>query len=125
MDILRIWTDETGQSHFGRHPWPLLRQDYCASPSGYEITDALPAGQVRLIRTPAGFVDDWHPVPDPLLCVLLTGRLKVEVGDGAVEHMKSGDMIFCDDIAGKGHRMTETSGGAYDMLLVAVDGGGR
>lgn len=120
MHMPRLFSDPDGISHIGKASWPLTDARYCEGPDGYTITEAWPSTRVRLIRTPAGYVDDWHPVPEPMISVLLSGRLRVEVSDGTNYIMETGDMVYCDDTHGQGHKMNEVDGNGYDMLLVAL-----
>jgi len=121
LKLVRIYADHNGHSHFGEIELKLSEREFCPpSPTGYTVTDAMPATEVRILRTPAGYVDDWHPAPGRVLATLLSGTLRVETSDGDSRMFDAGDQFLCEDIIGQGHRMMELAGRAYDMALVML-----
>ena len=45
----------------------------------------------------------WHVAPQRQFAINLTGELEVEVSDGARRRLGPGDLVFLEDIYGKGH----------------------
>ena len=118
MKLLRVSTSESGESYFGEVEWPLRQTDFAPpSPPGYSVTEAMPAQSVRVLRTPANYVDDWHPVPGRVLVALLSGRARVETSDGDTRFIERGQLVLFEDDWGKGHRINEVDGLAYDISL--------
>jgi quercetin dioxygenase-like cupin family protein len=52
---------------------------------------------------PAGTGATWHNAPQPYICIVLTGEGEVVASDGTTRRVVPGDLIFFDDVAGKGH----------------------
>ena len=104
MELLHVYVDDEGDSHFGDIDLPLFEGDLTPpSPSGYTITEPLEASSVTFMRTPAGYRDEWHPVPEPLLAILLSGRLRMETSDGDARIIEPGQVLFHEDTWGNGH----------------------
>ena len=121
MNLLRIYTDADGQTHFDEIDWRLREGEFSPlCPAGYSISDALSASEIRVLRIPAGYVDAWHPVPDRMLFTLLNGRLCVEVSDGEQRIIETGQQFLCHDTSGKGHRMRELHDRQYDLSVVVL-----
>ena len=121
MKLLRIYTDTAGQSHCDEIDWSLTETElFPPSPAGYLVGEGLAAKEVRLVRTPAGYRDEWHTVPDRVLAVLLSGRLRVETGNGDSHILEAGQSFLFQDNQGRGHRMAELEGQAYDLALVML-----
>lgn len=121
MKLLRIYTDSAGQSHFDEIDWSLTETElFPPSPAGYLVSEAMAAKEVRLVRTPAGYRDEWHTVPNRVSAVLLSGRLRIEAGDGDSRVVEAGQSYLCEDNQGCGHRMAELEGQAYDLAPVML-----
>jgi quercetin dioxygenase-like cupin family protein len=44
-----------------------------------------------------------HNAPQPYICIVLSGEGEVTTSDGKTLRRGPGDLIFCDDVSGKGH----------------------
>jgi hypothetical protein len=65
-------------------------------------TQPLPvAGAVVADRKPG--VVDWHRVRQPQFAINVAGELEVEVTDGARRRIGPGDLVFLEDVEGRGH----------------------
>lgn len=53
-------------------------------------------------RNPAS-VPDWHTAPRRQFAINMTGTLEVEISDGSRHRIGQGDLVFLEDITGKGH----------------------
>lgn len=119
MNVLTVLMDDGGGTYFGETELPMEAADFAPpSPAGYWVSPKLGTDTVCIMRTPAGYVDVWHPVPQRMFVVLLSGRLKLETTDGDHRIIETGGMFINEDNEGRGHRMTEIDGGAYDMALI-------
>ena len=54
-------------------------------------------------ETPQGHVQDYHNAPRRQLIFLTSGILELEASDGARVVCRPGDLIFAEDVDGKGH----------------------
>jgi hypothetical protein len=46
---------------------------------------------------------DWHTAPRRQFAINMTGELEVEISDGSRHRIGQGDLVFLEDITGKGH----------------------
>jgi len=53
-------------------------------------------------RNPSS-VPDWHTAPRRQFAINMTGTLEVEISDGSRYPIGQGDLVFLEDITGKGH----------------------
>lgn len=76
---------------------------------------------------------DWHTAPRRQFAINMTGELEVETSDGARHRIGQGDLVFLEDITGKGHVTRVQSPVTnlfihvpqdWDMLAWARGGGG-
>jgi len=119
MDIFRVNVSNDGETFFDETDWPLAPGDMAPpSPVEYVATPMVAADGVRIVHTPAGYIDEWHPVPQRMFVILLSGRLRLETTDGDHRLIKTGDMFLNEDDRGRGHPMMEVDGKAYAMALI-------
>ena len=119
MKLLRVNVGDDGETFFDHTDWPLEPGDMAPpSPAGYVVTPKFATDGIRIMHTPAGYVDQWHPVPQRMFVILLSGCLRLETTDGDHRIIETGGMFLNEDDRGKGHRMMEVDGGAYDMALI-------
>jgi hypothetical protein len=46
---------------------------------------------------------DWHTAPRRQFAINMTGSLEVEISNGSRHRIGQGDLVFLEDITGKGH----------------------
>jgi hypothetical protein len=46
---------------------------------------------------------DWHTAPRKQFAINMMGSLEVEISDGSRHRIGQGDLVFLEDITGKGH----------------------
>lgn len=104
MKFPSIRADEHGESHFADIDFPehLLAAGPPPNPPG-RMSDLGPATALRVIAFPAGTAAPAHNAPQPYICIVLTGEAEVEASSGEARRFRAGDLLFCDDLTGKGH----------------------
>lgn len=123
MNYIRICADKDGTSFFADETWPLFDGDFTPpSPAGYSVTDVMGATGVLMMHHPAGYRDEWHCAPTPVLGTVLRGSVRIETSDGDARVLSPGDQFVAADLHGSGHKMEEETGGPYDVALVMLDG---
>lgn len=121
MEILTVLMTDDGGTCFGGTDLPLEQIDFAPpSPTGYEVSLALPADGIRIMRTPADYHDEFHHCPQRMFVILLSGRLRLETSDGDHRVIETGGMFINEDIVGQGHRMMEIDGGEYELALIGL-----
>ncbi len=107
--VTRIYTTADGQSHVE------------------DLTIADNAGPVPLKSMTAGVyrgsgvrAPDWHNAPRKQFAINMTGDLEVELSDGKRRKIGAGDLIFLEDVTGRGH-VTRPLGPITNLFLIVAD----
>jgi len=97
--LTRIYSDEKGDSHFGKVDIPL-------NPSGEIgfLSDGIAAKQVIFRKVLPSYDYDFHNAPQKQYLVLLDGIIRIETSLGEVRDFVAGDVLLLEDTTGKGHR---------------------
>ena len=56
-----------------------------------------------VISFPAGTDAPAHNAPQPYVCIILSGEGEVVTSDGQSRRFHPGEVLFCNDLTGKGH----------------------
>ena len=56
-----------------------------------------------VISFPAGAEAPAHNAPQPYVCIILSGEGEVVTSDGQSRRFRPGEVLFCNDLTGKGH----------------------
>ncbi len=97
MQVVRIYADKDGTSHF---------EDIEFSFESDKRTDKSPlqaATGIVVHRVSAERIIDWHTAPRRQYVVTLSGEWEIECGDGTVRRFSPGDVMLAEDQTGKGH----------------------
>ena len=121
MRVPTVSVAEDGSTYFRDTDLPFEAADFTPpSPAGYWTTQELPAQQITIMRTPAGYVDEWHPAPYHVLTSVLSGLVRVESSDGDSRVIEAGGIFINEDVEGQGHRLTEVNDAEYVIMLVQL-----
>lgn len=63
---------------------------------------------------------DWHNAPQPQYIIYLEGEVEVETSGGEKRTFKPGDVLFAEDVTGKGH-ITRTLTSGRSVVITAQD----
>ena len=96
MRIFRILTTISGGSAIEVREVPMSGSDRPAS-------ETFPCRNVFFRETPEGHVQDFHNAPRRQLIFLTSGILELESSEGKRFICRPGDLIFAEDMQGKGH----------------------
>ena len=64
---------------------------------------------------------DWHNAPRKQFAINMTGDLEVEITGGERKKIGAGDLVFLEDVTGKGH-VTRPLGPITNMFITVADG---
>ncbi len=103
MDLLEIYADEAGETHFRRVSVELEPNHYAPPSPPLEISAETPATTSLFLVAPPGWDDAFHATPRRQYAVLLDGQLSVTASDGETVMMKPGDMVLLNDSDSKRH----------------------
>ncbi len=118
MNYVQICATSDGNSRLVDGTWSLFEGDFTPpSPSGYSVTETFPASGILMMHHPAGYKDEWHCAPVPVLGLVLCGKIRIDTSDGDIRVLSPGDRFVATDLKGAGHRMEEVNGEAFDVAL--------
>ena len=104
MKFHRIYSDDQGETHLGTHEIPDQEVAFGPPPNPTGLkTDFGAAESMFSFSLPAGTDVAAHPAPQPYICVILSGEAEVVASDGGSQRFGPGEVLFCDDLTGKGH----------------------
>jgi hypothetical protein len=116
--ILRIYADAEGESHFEDVELAFEQTDFVPPAPPVLMTAPEDASSYGFELVHPGWHGDWHPVPQRLLAVYLSGTGTMEASDGEVRDLVPGTILLAEDTTGKGHKSQVT--GDDDMLVLIV-----
>jgi len=104
MKFSMIHADEQGATHFSVHDIPEreLAMGPPPNPTG-QMSDLGAVETMSVIRFPAGTEAPAHNAPQPYIVIVLTGEGEVVTSDGEARRFLAGELLFCNDLTGKGH----------------------
>jgi len=94
--VLRIYADSEGNSHVDELPIATKQGRIRFAPTA-------PVTGLRYAEYAASSVEDWHRAPGRQFSISLSGEIEVEVSDGKRHAIHAGDIVFLEDLTGKGH----------------------
>jgi hypothetical protein len=112
MRIVRIFTTSDGGSALEVREVPM-------SGASRPASETFAGGEMFFRETPEGHVQDYHNAPRRQLIFLASGVLELEASDGTRMVCRPGDLIFAEDLEGKGH-ITRSLRGVRGFVHVAV-----
>lgn len=118
MKFPMIQTDESGETSFGIRDITDIEVPFGPppNPTGFK-TDFGAVEGMFAFSIPAGTDVPPHNAPQPYICIVLSGKGEVVTSDGDKRVLGPGDVIFCDDLTGKGH----VTRAITDMVAVFIN----
>jgi quercetin dioxygenase-like cupin family protein len=104
VNVVRVFTDDEGESHFEDRELPLVDVGYGRASQGV-LADA-----VTFRETPPGGQIDFHNPPRRQFIIFLKGEAQLEASDGSTRRLGPGDVLLTDDVTGRGHRLRDAEG---------------
>ena len=104
MKFPMIHADERGETHFGVQDIPdrELAVGPPPNPTG-QMSDFGAVATMCAISFPAGTEAPAHNAPQPYVCIILSGEGEVVTSDGEARRFHPGEVLFCNDLTGRGH----------------------
>src|SRR5882672_8311762 len=96
MRVFRIFTTESGDSAIEIRRVPM-------SKAGRPMSETFKCDSIFFRETPEGHVQDLHNAPRRQLVFLASGILELEASHGRRFILRPGDLIFAEDMRGRGH----------------------
>ncbi len=96
MRIVRIFTKASGESAIEIRQVPMTG-------GARPMSENFRCDSIFFRETPEGHVQDFHNAPRRQLIFLTSGILELESSEGRRFICRPGDLIFAEDMQGKGH----------------------
>lgn len=104
MKFPMIHTDKLGETHFGVQDVPETETAFGPPPNPVgRMSDFGAASKMFVFSVPAGTDVPSHTAPHPYVSIVLSGTAEIVVSDGEARRFNPGDLLFCNDLTGKGH----------------------
>jgi len=103
MQIVRLFSDDDGQSHFEDIEIDFTLTDYVPPAPPLALSPVEQATQFRFMNAAAAWSSDWHPSAARNLFLVLTGEWEVTASDGETRRFGVGSVLLVEDTTGKGH----------------------
>jgi hypothetical protein len=94
--VLRIYTDADGNTQIQELP-------IATKPGRTRRTDSAAVTGLTYADYTSSSVEDWHRTPGRQFSISLSGEIEVEVSGGKKHAIHAGDLVFLEDLQGKGH----------------------
>lgn len=118
MRVLHLTEGADGVSHFTDLDVALTSGAFAPPAPAMPVSAPEPCAALLYLVLPAGWGGGKHPSPRRQVAFCLSGRLRVEAGDGDVREFGAGAIWRMEDVAGSGH--TTTVLGDEDVRLAIV-----
>jgi len=115
MAIIRIYTGSDGKSHF-QEIAPKLEPRGDQS----ESAELIPGSGIIIRRFEPTRTNPWHHVPGRYAVFTLAGAVDIEIGDGTVRRLGTGDILIAEDVTGQGHGTREVGPEARVSVFVPL-----
>ncbi len=93
MKFLHLYSGDDGQSHVEE----MTLESHPA------LTELHAVKGVWIQTIEPGHFLDWHHAPRRQYVIMLSGEMEIGLGDGSMHHLGAGDVLFAEDLTGKGH----------------------
>lgn len=99
FNIVRIYSDNNGDSHFEDILVTLTKSGEVGS-----LSESIPVKDIIFREVEPSYDWDFHTAPQRQYIVLLDGEIEIETSLGEKRQFKAGDILLMEDTTGKGHR---------------------
>lgn len=97
--LVRIYSDEQGDSHFEDITLPMRESGMVG-----KLSDAVAAKEVIFREVEPTYDWDFHTAPQRQYIILLDGEIEIETSLYQKRKFSGGDVLLVEDVTGKGHR---------------------
>lgn len=112
--VLRVYADADGNSHLEELP--------IATKAGrINMAKSVPVTAMNYAEYKKTETEDWHRAPGRQFSISLSGEIEVEVSGDVKHAIHPGDIVFLEDLQGKGH-VTRILSPVNNVFLRVADG---
>jgi hypothetical protein len=121
ITYVRLYPDETGESHFEDVKIKLRAEEVQSPEVPFYITPFEKATSYGYYNPSAGYFEDWHNAPQRQFLFCLSGEYEIKASDGEVRRFGQGSILLVEDTTGKGHVSSCPGSEGALALVVTLD----
>ena len=87
---------------------------------GDRVSPKFAAVSIQFRLTPKDFDTDWHNCPSPQFILNMDAAHEVTFTNGNTTVFEKGEIFFCDDVNGAGHKSKSHGGKVRHSVLIQV-----
>jgi hypothetical protein len=118
--FVRIYADDEGESHFDDLHVAFAEADFVPPAPPVLMSPTEPTTGYSLEQVHPGWRGDWHPVPQRVLAVYLSGSGEMTASDGETRPLLPGTVLLAEDTSGKGHTSCVTGSEVMYVLILLL-----
>jgi quercetin dioxygenase-like cupin family protein len=112
--VLRIYADADGNTQIQELP-------ISTKPGRTRRTGPAHVTELTYAEYTSSSVEDWHRAPGRQFSISMSGEIEVEVSGGKKHAIHAGDIVFLEDLQGKGH-ITRILTPVTNLFIRVADG---
>ena len=116
MEFTRLFTDDDGETQF-----ETVMLEASAIPGGTENVPTINMTIRSSPRLTAG--EELHNCPRRQFVLVLSATMEIETSRGESRRFQPGDLLFVEDLEGRGHRLRHLGGEEIRIMLLPVGDG--
>jgi hypothetical protein len=120
LDYIHLTEDAAGVSRFEDRAFPMDMADFAPPAPSMWLSEAMAAHTCLFLTLPAGWGGAQHPSPREQIGICLSGRVRVEAGDGGIREFGAGAIWWMADTKGAGHTTTVLGDEDVHMCIVQL-----
>ena len=118
MDYIFLSEDDAGVSYFEDRQFQMTEGEFVPPAPSMLLSDRVAASKALFLVLRAGWGGAKHPSPREQIGHCLSGRVRVEVGNGDVREFGAGAIWWMSDTKGSGHTTTVLGGDDVRMAII-------
>jgi hypothetical protein len=103
MELLEIYADEGGETHFRRTDMPMELRNFAPPSQPINVSAEVPSTTSVFLVAPPGWDEEFHPTPRRQFAIMLRGKATISATDGETINVEPGNIILLNDQDSKGH----------------------
>ena len=120
MQIVEIYADGGGETHFRTNPVSLAQRDFAPPSAPMGVSADMPLTAGVFLELPPGWDPKFHATPRRQWVVVLRGALHITATDGTATDFRPGDVFFLNDENSKGHQSLVEGPETVGLFLVGL-----
>ncbi len=120
MKLLRLYEDETGESHFVVIEYPMTLRDDSSLAKPHFFTEPETAKAWAYVLCPTEWDGGLHPTPCRQVIICTGGTIRVTSSLGDSPDLMPGSAVLLEDTRGKAHISEVTSSQPFEAMIIQL-----